>query len=83
MPQGNVTTVRLRRGELLYLPRGFLHQGKTSNEMSAHLTIGVNPITWAQVIHKIVDRLEQTDPDFRRSVRTAERAGGNHHFHRE
>lgn len=67
-PAGPETTVRLRPGELLYIPRGMLHEGVATTEMSAHLTIGINPLTWAQVLHEMVRRLELSDVEFRRSV---------------
>ncbi|SFK61226.1 cupin domain-containing protein [Geodermatophilus ruber] len=38
----------LRPGDALYLPRGYLHSAVALGEISAHLTIGVHPVTrWA------------------------------------
>ena len=38
----------LRPGDALYLPRGYLHSATALGEISAHLTIGVHPVTrWA------------------------------------
>ena len=38
----------LRPGDVLYLPRGFLHSATALGEISAHLTIGIHPVTrWA------------------------------------
>jgi hypothetical protein len=38
----------LRPGDVLYLPRGFLHSARALGEISAHLTIGVHSVTrWA------------------------------------
>jgi len=74
-PQGPPTRIRLRAGELLYMPRGLLHEGITTEEMSAHLTIGMNPYTWAQLIHDTVEALEADDVDFRRSVPTDRDSG--------
>ncbi|MCF6744240.1 cupin [Blastococcus sp. KM273128] len=38
----------LRPGDALYLPRGFLHSAKALGEISAHLTVGIHPVTrWA------------------------------------
>lgn len=36
--------VTLTRGQLLYLPRGFVHAAETSQQGSAHLTIGAHPL---------------------------------------
>lgn len=71
IPQGAESTVTLRRGELLYIPRGMLHEGVTSDSLSAHLTIGMNPLTWAAVMHEAIRRLEHSDPAFRTSVAAA------------
>jgi ribosomal protein L16 Arg81 hydroxylase len=67
-PQGPESRIRLRSGELLYIPRGVLHQGVTSDDMSVHLTIGVNPYPWSQLLHDLLTELEQEDVEFRRSV---------------
>ena len=38
----------LRPGDVLYLPRGFLHSAIALGEISAHLTVGIHPVTrWA------------------------------------
>lgn len=68
IPEGAESTVTLRQGELLYIPRGMLHEGITSDSLSAHLTIGMNPLTWAAVMHEAIRRLEHADPAFRTSV---------------
>ncbi|MDC5698125.1 cupin domain-containing protein, partial [Intrasporangium calvum] len=39
--------VTLRAGDCLYLPRGFLHSATATEEVSAHLTLGVH--TWTRV----------------------------------
>ena len=36
----------LRPGDMLYLPRGWLHEALTSDTDSLHLTVGVNVVTW-------------------------------------
>ncbi|TDW91129.1 cupin domain-containing protein [Kribbella sp. VKM Ac-2566] len=76
-PQGTQTTIHLQSGELLYIPRGVLHEGVTSKEMSAHLTIGMNPFTWAQLLHDLVEQVETTDAEFRSSVPTGLRRVGD------
>jgi hypothetical protein len=36
----------LRAGDTLYLPRGWLHEARTSSTDSLHLTIGITQYTW-------------------------------------
>ncbi|GEL20894.1 cupin domain-containing protein [Pseudonocardia asaccharolytica] len=67
-PAAPPTRLHLKRGDVLYLPRGLLHEGLTTSEMSLHLTIGVHPYTWSDLLHDIVSALAQKDVDFRRSV---------------
>ncbi|GGL48968.1 cupin domain-containing protein [Planomonospora parontospora] len=67
-PTGPVTEVLLRSGELLYIPRGFVHQGIATDAASVHLTLGITPYPWSWLLHRVLDELERTDADFRRSV---------------
>src|SRR5262249_43855236 len=58
----------LAPGDLLYLPRGFLHQAVSLDESSLHLTVGVNSITWGEVILAAVQERLDSDPRFRASL---------------
>lgn len=59
----------LRAGEVLYLPRGLVHEGEaTPGEASVHLTIGVHAYTWAQLLTDLIAELREEDEDLRRSV---------------
>jgi ribosomal protein L16 Arg81 hydroxylase len=50
--QPPIGVVDLEPGDLLYLPRGFLHSTTTAHGFSAHVTIGVTVYTWADVIRQ-------------------------------
>jgi Cupin superfamily protein len=56
----------LRPGDVLYLPRGWLHEALTSETDSLHLTIGVNVITWLDAFKAALEELAD-DLRFRRS----------------
>jgi hypothetical protein len=61
----------LRPGDALYLPRGFLHSATALGEISAHLTIGVHPVTrWAaaESALDLVRTLAAEDPALRGSL---------------
>ncbi|WP_235564928.1 cupin domain-containing protein [Modestobacter sp. Leaf380] len=61
----------LRPGDALYLPRGYLHSATALGEISAHLTIGVHPVTrWGAVESALdlVRTLAVEDPELRRSL---------------
>jgi hypothetical protein len=58
----------LEAGDLLYIPRGYFHSGRSLNDSSLHATIGVWPYLWSNVLIEAMAELCLTDPDFRRSV---------------
>jgi len=46
--------VELGPGDVLYLPRGWLHEAQTAGERSIHLTIGLLQTTWHDVLSDAV-----------------------------
>ena len=61
----------LRPGDALYLPRGYLHSATALGEISAHLTVGVHPVTrWAaaESALDLVRTLAADDPELRSSL---------------
>jgi len=40
----------LNCGDVLYMPRGTIHWARSNNSTSAHVTIGVHPVLYSQVI---------------------------------
>lgn len=40
-------------GDLLYLPRGYVHAANTSRGHSAHITIGITVYTWVELISEL------------------------------
>ncbi len=65
-PGEPVLDVTLAPGDTLYLPRGWLHEAKTSDSDSLHLTIGVNVYTWLDAFKAALDDCGD-DARFRRS----------------
>ncbi|WP_329491458.1 cupin domain-containing protein [Kitasatospora sp. NBC_01246] len=49
-----VLDVVLKEGECLYLPRGFVHVGDTTDEPSLHLSIGLRGVTWERVLRSLL-----------------------------
>jgi hypothetical protein len=61
----------LRPGDALYLPRGFLHSAAALGEISAHLTIGVHPVTHFAAAGSALDLVRELaagDPRLRTSL---------------
>lgn len=46
---------RLDVGDLLYIPRGFVHEAETGDSSSIHLTIGVHTTQWVDLMHDLVN----------------------------
>ncbi|VDP87131.1 unnamed protein product, partial [Echinostoma caproni] len=69
-----VMTVTLKPGDLLYLPRGFIHQGTTPDDThSLHLTISTyQKHTWGDFLTKLLPialrSAMETDVEFRRGL---------------
>lgn len=59
---------RVRKGDVLYIPLGWVHRAKTVGEMSVHVTVGINPPRWLDLIEQAVDQTVGEYGLLRRSV---------------
>jgi ribosomal protein L16 Arg81 hydroxylase len=59
--------VVLEAGDVLYVPRGVLHDAsvQAGGEPSLHITVGFLDQTWADALKSAIDQLEQTEPKLR------------------
>ncbi|MEO8077185.1 MAG: cupin domain-containing protein [Acidobacteriota bacterium] len=55
-------------GDLIYLPRGTIHSALTSDTSSLHVTVGVTPQTWTDVLLAAVLARAGTDDRLREAV---------------
>jgi ribosomal protein L16 Arg81 hydroxylase len=58
----------LEAGEALYIPRGIMHAAVTTEEISLHITLGVMPYTWSDLLVDCVSELVERSPEWRRNV---------------
>jgi ribosomal protein L16 Arg81 hydroxylase len=58
----------LHAGDFLYIPRGYFHRGRSCDEISLHVTVGVWPYLWSNVLLEAMAQLCLADPEFRRAV---------------
>jgi Cupin superfamily protein len=65
-PVGTATPLRLRAGDVLYIPRGVMHSARCTNEESMHLTVTLSPLTMLNVLEKELRRLAAQDVELRR-----------------
>jgi JmjC domain len=66
-PGDTVIDTVLGPGDTLYLPRGWLHEARTSDVNSLHLTVGINVYTWIDAFQDALGDVED-ELAFRRSV---------------
>ena len=57
-------SVRMRPGELLYIPRGYYHDALASSEASLHVTFSVAPLT-GRILFRLLEALALEDQAFR------------------
>jgi bifunctional lysine-specific demethylase and histidyl-hydroxylase NO66 len=57
----------LEAGDVLYLPRGYIHSAASLDEVSGHLTVGVHPMTRRMLADQILSGLSD-DIELRRSL---------------
>jgi hypothetical protein len=67
-PSGQAESITLEPGDVLYLPRGVMHQASCQDRESLHLTISIVPLTFADLIAKALKTAAESDTDFRRRV---------------
>jgi cupin superfamily protein len=58
----------LHQGDMVYIPRGFLHDATSTDSLSVHLTVGITPVTWLAAIISAVEMIGETDPRFREAL---------------
>ena len=52
--EGGVDDVRLELGVSMYLPTGTPHAARAQDEVSLHVTIGINQLTWRGLVERAV-----------------------------
>lgn len=71
MPEGSLgkpCEVCLRPGDLLYIPRGHVHDAYTKDRSSLHLTVGINIYRWADLLHHALASAARRDVQLRESI---------------
>jgi ribosomal protein L16 Arg81 hydroxylase len=58
----------LEPGDLLYMPRGFIHHAATADTFSLHLTLGIYPNQWFDLIVNALTALAMRDVRFRKAL---------------
>lgn len=59
-----MTEVRMRPGDVLYLPRGWYHDAITTEGASLHVTFSVSPL-YGRILFRLLESAAMQDPAFR------------------
>lgn len=68
LPSGTFQEVCLEPGDLLYIPRGFVHEASTQESYSLHLTVGINVYRWVDLLHFALEGAAQREVGLRESI---------------
>ncbi len=58
----------LDAGDAVYIPRGLLHEGIADASHSLHITLGIHPYTWADMVRDVVADVEAKETLLRQST---------------
>ena len=67
-PSAPAEDITLRPGDVLYLPRGAMHQAFCTDLESMHLTISLEPLTFADLLVREFRRIAGTDIKLRQRI---------------
>ena len=58
----------LETGDVAYIPRGVVHDARSGDNISVHITAGILRTTWTEVLLEFVAEASLSDPAFRKSL---------------
>ncbi len=86
-PLGDVKqSFTLHPGDMLYIPRGLVHDATSNDEISLHITTGVMANSWTDLMLDALSAVALKDPAFRKSLPPGfareefDRANARQHF---
>ncbi|HMP99052.1 MAG TPA: cupin domain-containing protein [Cyclobacteriaceae bacterium] len=63
-----VHEVLLEKGDMLYVPRGLMHEAEATDEISMHITTGLLGYTWCDLLIESALRLSKENVEFRKNL---------------
>lgn len=58
----------LQKGDVLFIPRGMMHEARSTGTLSLHLTFSFVPFTWNDLIQQYFNVQSNLDPTLRKSL---------------
>lgn len=69
-----LSELTLAAGDLLYIPRGFIHEAWTTNESSTHVTVALDVVRWLDLLSVALAQVSNRDVRFRQALPTGPEA---------
>ena len=67
-PGDPIKELIMNPGDVLYLPRGFVHNATATDTSSVHLTLGMNAISWTDLIVSSLNQFSKSHQEYRECV---------------
>jgi ribosomal protein L16 Arg81 hydroxylase len=62
------SSFELDAGDIAYIPRGVVHDARSGENVSLHITVGVLSYTWTDLLLELASEVSLSDPAFRQSL---------------
>jgi hypothetical protein len=62
---GDVTSVTVNQGDLVYIPRGFMHVAECGSEASLHISLKLVPVVMEEFLHAVISAAARRDERLR------------------
>lgn len=69
--------VTLEAGQMMYLPRGTIHSAHCTEDHSLHVTAGIYPLQWYDLLQKALMVYSETDESMRQAITPGFLSGGS------
>jgi hypothetical protein len=68
--------VHVKAGDMVYIPRGFIHEAFASDDSSLHITVAVSVFRWTDLVRAALASVSAKDVRFRRAIPIGALGGG-------
>ena len=58
----------LQAGDIAYIPRGLVHEARSGDQVSLHITVGLLAYTWTDLLLELAADVSLHHPDFRKAL---------------
>jgi hypothetical protein len=62
------TRITLAPGDVLYIPRGVVHEAHTESSSSLHMTVSVSSIRWASFVARLCEAIARSEAFLRQAI---------------